>query len=370
MTRAPHVLLTAGGTGGHVFPAEALANALSERGCHLAFMTDKRGQSYGGTLGALRTHRVAAGAMLGRGLLGRATGALSLLRGVLQARKLFKAERPDVVVGFGGYASVPAVAAATQLGIPVLLHEQNAVLGRANRLFAGKASLIATSFEHVAGLPGDVRRVLTGMPVRPAIRALADSPYDAPYDKLGPVDVLVLGGSQGARVFTDILPQAFRGLPAGLERRLRIAQQVRPEDQGRAEAAYAGSGLDVTLRTFFEDVPERLARCHLLIARAGSSTVAEATVAGRPSLLVPYPYAADDHQRANAEAVADAGAGWILPQEDFTPEHLVDYLGVLLTDPDQLAAAAAAARACALPRAAEKLADAVLDLTKTEGTAP
>lgn len=371
MSRAPRILLTAGGTGGHVFPAEALASALTARGCTLAFMTDARGQTYGGTLGGLPTHRVSAGAMLGRGLIGRLTGALSLLRGTLQARKVFAAQRPDVVVAFGGYASVPAMAAASQMGIPLLLHEQNAVLGRANRLFASKASRIATSYAEVAGVPEGTATVRTGMPVRPALLALADAPYEAPHDKLDTIDILVLGGSQGARVFTDILPQAFRGLPAGLERRLRIAQQVRPEDQERAEAAYAGSGLNVTLRTFFDDVPDRLSRCHLLIARAGASTIAEATLAGRPSLLVPLPHAADDHQRANAQAVADAGAGWLLPQSDFTPETLVERLTALLDAPARLQEAARAARAFALPDAAERLADAVLDLTQTtEGTAP
>lgn len=370
MTASPLILLTAGGTGGHVFPAEALADALSRRGARLAFMTDARGQSYGGTLGSLETHRVSAGAMLGRGVIGRLTGALSLLRGVMQARSVFKATRPAAVVGFGGYASVPAVAAASQMGIPILLHEQNAVLGRANRMFARRASRIATSFEAVAGLPEGVPTVRTGMPVRPAIRALADAPYDAPHDKLDPIEVLVLGGSQGARVFTDILPAAFRGLPAGLERRLRISQQVRPEDMARAEAAYEGSGLEVTLRAFFDDVPDRLARCHLLIARAGASTVAEATVAGRPSLLVPYPHAADDHQRANARAVDAAGAGWLLPQEDFTTAHVAERLAALLPAAHTLETAARAARAFSMPDAADALADAVLDLLKTEGTAP
>jgi UDP-N-acetylglucosamine--N-acetylmuramyl-(pentapeptide) pyrophosphoryl-undecaprenol N-acetylglucosamine transferase len=370
----PAILLTAGGTGGHVFPAEALAAALAARGVPLAFMTDRRGQAYGGMLGSLPTHRVAAGALLGKGLLGRVGGALSLLRGTLQARRVLKRLRPAVVVGFGGYASVPAVAAARQLGIPFLMHEQNAVLGRANRLFAGQAACIATSFATVAHLPKGVPTLRTGMPVRPAIGALAGVPYRLPRDTLDPIEVLILGGSQGARVFTDVLPRAFRGLPAGLERRLRISQQVRPEDEARAAAAYAGSGLDVTLRTFFDDVPERLARCHLLIARAGASTVAEATVAGRPSLLVPYPHAADDHQRANARAIDDAGAGWMVPQEDFTSDHMVTALTRLLGE--RLAAAAAAARAFALPEAAAALADAVVALlpdppqTTTERTAP
>lgn len=363
----PLIVLTAGGTGGHVFPAEALAAEVLERGLRLALVTDDRGNRWGGTLGKLETYPVAASQMLGRGILGKLKGVFTLTRGTMQAKALFRRLHPAVVVGFGGYASVPAVAAAVTSGVPVLLHEQNAVLGRANRLFAGKVSRIATSYEQVAALPAGIGTgtrsaiVRTGMPVRPAIRALADVPYVPPAAD-GPVRVLILGGSQGARVFTDVLPAAFAALPAALRGRLDIVQQARPEDVERATAAYAAAGLTATVRAFFDDVPERLAACHLLIGRSGASTVAEVTVARRPSILVPYPFAADDHQSANARAVEAAGAGWLVAQEQFDAAAVAALLGDLLAAPERLAKAAEAAHTFALPDAAARLADAVLDL--------
>lgn len=357
----PLIVLTAGGTGGHVFPAEALAAELLERGLRLALVTDARGNRWGGTLGKLETYPVAASQMLGRGVLGKLKGVFTLTRGTMQAKALFKRLHPAAVVGFGGYASVPAVAAAVTSGVPVLLHEQNAVLGRANRLFAGKVDRIATSYAQVAALPAGTTTVLTGMPVRPAIRALADAPYAPPADG-GPVRVLVLGGSQGARVFTDILPAVFARLPEDLRGRLEIAQQARPEDVERAAGAYADAGLKATVQAFFDDVPERLAACHLLIGRSGASTVAEVTVARRPSVLVPYPFAADDHQSANARAVEAAGAGWRMDQGGFDAQTMAALLADLLTAPERLAKAAEAAHTFALPDAAARLADAVLDL--------
>ncbi|MGC2855711.1 undecaprenyldiphospho-muramoylpentapeptide beta-N-acetylglucosaminyltransferase [Novispirillum sp. DQ9] len=361
LRQPPLIVLTAGGTGGHVFPAEALAAELLERGLRLALVTDDRGNRWGGTLGSLETYPVAASQMLGRGILGKLKGVFTLTRGTMQAKALFKRLRPAAVVGFGGYASVPAVAAAVTGGLPVLLHEQNAVLGRANRLFAGKVSRIATSYEQVAALPAGAATVRTGMPVRPAIRALADAPYAPPAGD-GPVRVLVLGGSQGARVFTDVLPAAFAALPEVLRARLDIAQQARPEDVERARAAYAAAGLRAIVQSFFDDVPERLAACHLLIGRSGASTVAEVTVARRPSVLVPYPFAADDHQTANARAVAAAGAGWLVGQEGFDAAAVAALLADLLAAPERLAKAAEAAHTFALPDAAARLADAVLDL--------
>lgn len=357
----PLIVLTAGGTGGHVFPAEALAAELLERGYRLALVTDARGNRWGGTLGRLDTYSASAGQVLGRGLAGKAIGALRLLSGALQVRRLLSRLRPVAVVGFGGYASVPAVAAAVTSGIATVIHEQNAVLGRANRLFARRVTRIATSFAEVAHLPSTTPVVRTGMPVRPAIRALSQASY-APPAAEGPIRILVLGGSQGARVFTDILPDAFKALPESLRARLHVSQQARPEDVDRARAAYADSAVTAEVRAFFDDVPERLAACHLLIGRAGASTVAEATTAGRPALLVPYPYAADDHQSANARAVEAAGAGWALPQAAFTTEAVAERLVELLENPEGLAKAAATARAFALPDAAARLADAVTDL--------
>lgn len=358
MSTQPLVVLTAGGTGGHVFPADALAEALLLRGYRLALVTDARGKAYGGTLGTLDTYGVSAAQMLGRGILGKLRGAASLGLGLLQARALLRRLRPAAVVGFGGYASVPAIGAATMLGIPTLIHEQNAVLGRANRLFAPRVTRIATAFQHVSHMPKGKDAVRVGMPVRESIALLAGEDYAAP----GPTDditILVLGGSQGARAFSDVLPDAFKALPDALRARLHIVQQCRPEDLERVDAAYEGTGMHVTLRSFFDDVPQRLKACHLLIARSGASTVAEATVAGRPALLVPYPHAADDHQTANARAVEGAGAAWVMPQTEMTAESVAARLQELLAEPGHLEAAAAAARDWSIPDAADRLAAAV-----------
>lgn len=360
---APLIVLAAGGTGGHVFPAEALADALMARGCRLALVTDRRGGAYGGALGSIENHRIRAGGLAGKGLLARFKAVPELLIGTFQARALLTRLMPNVVVGFGGYASVPTMMAASLLGLPTAIHEQNAVLGRANRLLAGRVRRIATSFESVEAIPAEARdRILhTGMPVRPAVAAMRDRPYPA-LDTEGRITILVLGGSQGARVLSDVLPAAVALLPEGLRRRLDLVQQCRPEDLDRVKAAYAAIGLEPTLAAFFDDVPERLAACHLLIGRAGASTVAEATAVGRPSILVPYPFAIDDHQSANGHAVDEAGAGWLMMQDSFTPEALAARLEALFTHPATLDKAAACARAAGRPDAADRLAEMVLGL--------
>lgn len=353
------VVLTAGGTGGHVFPAEALAAELLARGHDLTLVTDSRGATYGGVLGSLKTVRVRAGQVAGRGRIGQVLGLVDIARGALQARGILAAMKPAVVVGFGGYASLPAMAAASLLGIPTVIHEQNAVLGRANRLLASRVSTIATSFDAVRHLPPTVERVHTGMPVRPAIVPVREAPYPA-VDGDAPLRLLVLGGSQGARILSDVVPAALAALPAEIRGRLHVAQQCRPEDLDRVRAAYAGAGLaEATLESFFGDVPQRLAACHLLIARAGASTVAEMTTAGRPAILVPYPFATDDHQTANARAVDAAGGGWLMPQDRFTAEALTARLADLFAMPASLQAAAGAARAFGVPDAAARLADLV-----------
>jgi UDP-N-acetylglucosamine--N-acetylmuramyl-(pentapeptide) pyrophosphoryl-undecaprenol N-acetylglucosamine transferase len=373
-TSLPLIILTAGGTGGHVFPAEALAAELLKRGYRLALITDNRGSAYSGTLGALDTHRVAAAQMLGRGLLGKIKGALVLLRGTMQARGLLRQLAPAAVVGFGGYASVPAVAAAGQLGIPTLVHEQNAVLGRANRLFSERVSRIATSFAQVERLPEVTTSrpqlvVQTGMPVRETIRQVVDSPYplDQGDSATCPLPIVVLGGSQGARVLSDVLPAALSALPEGLKSRIQLSQQARPEDVERVQQAYQGQGLGaVTVKSFFDDVPQRLAQAVLVIGRSGSSTVAECAATGRPALYIPLPSAADDHQTANARAVEAAGGAWVLPQSGFTTEAVCEQIAALLNAPQTLCAAAQAARAFSIPDAASRLADAVVDLIAQE----
>lgn len=361
MTASTLILLAAGGTGGHMFPAEALAEELVARGHRVALITDARGKGFGDRQPAVEVHRISAGGIAGRGLAARARGALALLKGWFQARALLRRLRPAVVVGFGGYASVPTVMAAQRAGIKTVLHEQNAVLGRANRLLARQAAKIATSFDQVAGLPGGGSRdaVVTGNPVRPAIAAVADAPYP-PFD--GDIHLLILGGSQGARVFSQVVPAAITMLPEPVRARLRLTQQCRAEDYAAVKDVYDRLGIVADLATFFADVPQRLARAHLAITRSGASTVAELCAAGRPAILVPYPHAADDHQSANARAAEAAGAAWTMAEPGFTPEALATRLDALLEAPATLAAAAVRAREAGRRDAATRLADLVTGL--------
>lgn len=364
------VVLAAGGTGGHVFPADALAGALLERGCAVALVTDRRGGSYGGTLGKLDTHRIRAGQITGRSPLRRLRGLVELALGAVQARRLLGRLRPAAAVGFGGYASIPTMLAARWARVPTVIHEQNAVLGRANRVLAPRVTRIARSFEHVVALRAQdaARAVLTGNPVRAAIAALADKPYDAPV-KDGPLRILVTGGSQGATVFSRVVPAALALLPEAARRRLVVAQQCRPADIEQAHAAYAAAGFGAELKTFFDDMPARLTAAHLVICRSGASTCAEITAAGRPAILVPYPHATDDHQTANARAIEAAGAAWLMPEPTFTPAALAERLAALLEAPAVLAERAAHARALGRPDAAARLADVVLSVVRAE-TAP
>lgn len=363
---APFIVLAAGGTGGHVFPAESLAAELLDRGCRLALFTDRRGGAYGGRLGELETHRIAAGGIAGKGLAARVMSIAELGVGLFQARRLLKDMKPNAVVGFGGYPSVPTMMAATLAGLPTALHEQNAVLGRANRLLARRVRRIATSFAQTRGLPSGVDVVHTGMPVRADIAAKRTDAYPTLNDN-GDIRIMVLGGSQGATVFSDVVPQAVSKLPLDVRSRLHLTQQCRSEDLDRVRAAYDTHGIRAELASFFDDVPAKLASAHLLIARAGASTVAEATAVGRPSILVPYPFAADDHQTANAHAVDAAGAGWLIAQDAFTPDYLAERLGSLLGLPAILNKAAENARHAGRPEAAARLADMVLGLIGDQG---
>jgi len=352
------IVLAAGGTGGHVFPARALAEALRARGWRLALITDRRGEAFGETLSDVETYLISA-ASPGGGVGGKLRALARLATGLLQARALLRRLKPDAVVGFGGYASVPTMLAAALARLPTIIHEQNAVLGRANRLLAPRVTRIATSFARVDALrPGDAARaVLTGNPVRAAIAAIGERPYPELAAKSGVLSLLVFGGSQGARVLSDVVPAAAARLCATTRKRLSVTQQCRAEDLERVRAAYRNAGIEATLAPFFEDLPERLAAAHLVIGRAGASTVAELAAAGRPALLVPYPFAADDHQRANARAVDEAGGGWLMPEPGFTAQALAARLESLLGRPAALGEAAAKARLAARPDAAAALAD-------------
>jgi UDP-N-acetylglucosamine--N-acetylmuramyl-(pentapeptide) pyrophosphoryl-undecaprenol N-acetylglucosamine transferase len=357
------IVIAAGGTGGHVFPAEALAAELIARGAAPVLFTDRRGDSYGGVLGTLEVRQIRGGGLAGVGTWARVRSVLALSAGYLEARTALKRVAPAAVIGFGGYASVPTLMAASLLGHPTMIHEQNAVLGRANRLLAPRVERIATVFDQVARLPeGTGHKVVrTGMPVRAAFSPVRDRAYAPPLAGL-PIRLLVLGGSQGAQVFSHVIPEAVARLPLALRQRLNIVQQCRPEDLDHVRDHYGRQGVRADLATFFTDVPERLGQTHLMVARAGASTVGEITLAGRPAILVPYPHAIDDHQSANAKAIETAGAGWVMPQDTFTAEALARRIEALLAEPEALVAAASAARALGAPEAAARLADAVFDL--------
>lgn len=363
MTAPAVIVLAAGGTGGHMFPAEALATALLARGHRLALVTDRRGGAFKGTLGTIETHRIRAGRFAGRGPLARLQSAVELILGIIQARFLLGRMAPGAVIGFGGYASLPTMLAATYMGLKTAIHEQNAILGRANCLLAPRAARLALSFSHTERVPATARAhaIHTGMPVRPAVAAARTVPYAPPIEE-SPARLFIFGGSQGARVFSDIVPAAIASLPDRIRQRIAVVQQARSEDVERVRAVYVGNGVTAEISSFFADIPVRLASAHLVIARAGASTVAEIATVGRPAILVPYPFAADDHQRANAQAFCQAGAGWLVPENEFTVKSLASQLSNLLSDPRALSTAAAASRAEGHPEAAERLADMVADL--------
>ena len=352
------VAIAAGGTGGHLFPAEALGRALGARGHEVALITDRRtAERAAGRFG--RTDVVDSGGMVGKSLRTRLASAGAMARGMAQARRALRGSRPQVLVGFGGYPTVPPVLAARSLTArpSVVLHDQNAVLGGANRFLARFADAVATSFPDVDGLPAGKRAVLVGNPVREAIEAVG--PYSPPGER---VELLVLGGSLGARVFSDVVPAVLAAWPEVRRRSLRVAQQARPEDLERVRAVYAEAGIEAEVEPFFADVASLLGRAHLVIARSGGSTVAELAAAGRPSLLVPLPIAAGDEQAANAKRLVDAAAAWSVRQPGFTEAWLAEHLAFLLADPAKLVRAAQAARAQARPEAAENFAVLVEEL--------
>ena len=358
---AQPILLAAGGTGGHMFPAEATARALLAKGRDVVLVTDARGQAFD-ALPDVPVHRIAAASPSG-GLLAKAKAAVLLARGTGQASRLIGRLDPAAVIGFGSYASIPTLYAGAGAGVPLLLHEQNAHLGRANRLMANKAAAIGTGFPRVDGLKAHIKApvIMTGNPVRPAFLDHRDTVY-APPAADRPIRLLVLGGSQGARALSDLVPAALTGLPTEVQARIRLTQQVRTEDLDRVRAAYADTPIEADLARFFTDVPDRLAAAHLVIARAGASTVAELTCLGRPAILIPYPFATDDHQALNAQALEAAGAAMLAPQHSLTAERLREMVNHLLMDVGRLGWMAGNARAFAPIDAADRLADLAIGL--------
>lgn len=359
------IVLAAGGTGGHIFPAEALAEALQKHGAQCVFITDRRfkrynSASYEGVLGALPMHQIFASS-LGGGLGKKLISALGITVGVAQSLYLLKRIKPKCVVGFGGYPSFPTMIAASLLGIETIIHEQNSVLGKANRVLAKRVDFIATTYETTHKIPQKAKAsiICTGNPVRGNIRSLAALPYpELTMDGL--LKVLVMGGSQGASVFSRIVPQAMALLPEPLRARVRLDQQCRASDIEQVRSAYGALNMQVDLAPFFHDVAARLSMAHLVITRSGASTIAELTVAGRPAILVPYPEATDNHQSINAQAMEDAGAGFVMHQEGFTPEALAARLETTLTNPELLPLSAAKSKRLGKPDAAAALAALVI----------
>jgi UDP-N-acetylglucosamine--N-acetylmuramyl-(pentapeptide) pyrophosphoryl-undecaprenol N-acetylglucosamine transferase len=374
------IVIAAGGTGGHFYPAEALASTLVGRGHWVVLMTDARAVVPRGSVFDARNQYVLPGAgIAGRGAARAGKAVFALAAGVARARSILARIRPAAVVAFGGYPAVPPVLASRLVRSrpPVVLHEQNAVLGRANRFLARHARVLALSFADTSRVPAKVRRLVTGNPVRPAVAALCEAAYEPPAGPKhdgsilgGSIRILVLGGSLGARIFSEIVPSAIARLPDAIRARLMVTQQCRAEDLDRVRASYAGNGISAELATFFPDVADRLQAAHLVIARAGASTVAELAIAGRPAILVPLPGAIDDHQSANAKALADAGGAWIMPQPGFTVDALAERLGGLLADVGALALGAMHARLVARAGAADVLADLVEQVMRETAPAP
>jgi UDP-N-acetylglucosamine--N-acetylmuramyl-(pentapeptide) pyrophosphoryl-undecaprenol N-acetylglucosamine transferase len=365
----PAILLAAGGTGGHLFPAEALARELDKRGLVVELATDSRGMDYADTFPADAVHEITAGTVTGGSFGDKLQGGLALLRGVWECRGLLKQVRPRAVVGFGGYPSVPPVLAASLLRIPTVIHEQNAVMGRANRFLAGRAHAVATGFDI------DDDHDYVGNPVRDAVLRFKDVEMP-PALKGGRLRLLIFGGSQGARIMGEVMPPAIEKIPFESRKRLFICQQAREEDLLKVRAEYARMGVDFEVQPFFKDLPKRMAESHLVIARSGASTVAELAVMGRPSILVPLPGALDQDQAANARVLAEAGAAVIIPQKEFTPARMTEELMKRLADPEPLMAEGKAAKELGTPDAAAELADLVLEVAglksymrSTEGSA-
>ena len=362
MASSGPILIAAGGTGGHLFPAEALAHALTRRHAPVHLVTDERATRYGGAFPAEAVHVIKAATPTGGNIFARAWAVLTLIGGTANARTLLRRLKPRVVVGFGGYPTVPPLLAATMLGIPTILHEQNAVLGRANRLLASRVQRIATGFPTLGRVNPKLKPkcIETGNPVRPAVLDAARLQYPGLAD--GRFRLLVVGGSQGARVMSDIVPAAIEALPADVRARLVLVQQARGEDEVRVREIYARLAVEAEVAPFFADLPRRMAEAHLVIARAGASTVSELAVIGRPAILVPYPHALDQDQSANAAHLALTGAVDVIAQPSFTAEYLTGKLVEALASPENLTKRAAAAKQAGIPDAADRLADVVLQV--------
>lgn len=368
---APLVLLSAGGTGGHLFPAEALAHALRPMGVRVGLVTDERALAYAKDFPADEVHGVASATFGSRSPVALAKSAYKLAKGFAQSLLLIRNCKPAALVGFGGYPTLPPALAASVLGTKLVLHEQNGVMGRANRALADRATLIATGFPLVRNTKPEWRgkMVHVGNPVRPAVIDASAIPY--PETTPGfTFSLLVFGGSQGARVMSDVVPQALAKLPDDARARLKVVQQARPEDVERVEAIYRAAGIVAEIAPFFKDLPRRMAEAHLVVARSGASTVAELGVIGRPAILVPLPHSLDGDQAANATQFSACGAATLVPQSAFDGSQLCEAIVKALAGPADLTRAAAAAKSAGIPDAAARLARQIAQLIGLEDQRP
>ncbi len=353
-------VLAAGGTGGHLFPAQALAEALIARGWSIVLAADERVAGLAQDFPAERRIGLSAATYKRGNPLSMLGAGIAVLRGAGQARALYREIGPNIVVGFGGYPSAPALVGAILDGRRTVIHEQNAVMGRANRMLASRVTRVACAFPTLLKAPAEVaaHATVVGNPVRPAIRALADQPY-VPPESDGPIRILITGGSQGARLLSELTPEAIAALPEGLRQRLVVQQQTRPESMETARRIYRNAMVDAEIAPFFRDLAGRLGAAHLVIGRSGAGSVCEFAVAGKPAILVPLAIALDDDQGQNAKLLADAGGAEIARESQLTVASLSNALEKLLGNPARLARMAAAARSVAIPDAAERLADVV-----------
>ena len=351
------ILLAAGGTGGHMFPAQALAEYLKEQGWDIALMTDARGHKHAGNIPAGQIIEVEAASISPRRPIRAIGGALKLMHGVKTAKAFIKNWQPNIVVGFGGYPAFPAMKAAQALGIPTILHEQNAVLGRVNRVFAAKANMVVSGFEVLQKLPAGANWKPLGNPLRSAVAKASERTYRAPKKN---INLLIVGGSLGARLLSETVPQAVALLPEDLRARLSVVQQTRKESLDFAKGIYAKAGVKAVCEPFFSDIETHLAKAHYVIARSGASSVSEIAAMGLPSLLVPLAIAMDDHQSINALSLKNLNAAHILPESEFTPQIVKPILAEKLNDSSWLKTASSAARSAAKPEATADLAECVI----------
>ena len=366
MSNGPLLIIAAGGTGGHMFPAQALAEVMIRKGWRVRLSTDARGARYAGGFPHMVEVRQVASATFARGgLLAKLVAPVRILGGIVAATVGMMREKPAVVVGFGGYPTIPALAAAWITGRPRMIHEQNGVLGRVNAVFAKRVDAVACGTWPTA-LPKGVEGIHTGNPVRAAVLDRAGAAYISPGDY--PMSLLVIGGSQGARILSDVVPAAVALLPEGIRRHVRVAQQARPEDQDRVIAAYYESGVGCEVEPFFRDIPRRLSEAQLVISRSGASSVADIAVIGRPSILVPYAAATADHQTANAQGLVEAGGAIRIPESKFTPEALAEAIATVLSQPDAALMMSQAALSVGMPNATELLVGLVEDLAGDTAT--